>query len=90
MDIPAIPHGDVLRRVIIRVRLIPTIHALELLVLPIVLVRKPTVRATLTRVRRIHEVHEQRCGFDLVLHDFHELLVGPLLELDPLAMFSRI
>jgi len=38
MDIPAIPVRNVLRRVVIRVHLIPTIYALEPLVVTIVLV----------------------------------------------------
>ena len=83
MDIPAVSVGDVLRRIVIRIHLIPTIHTLERLVVTVVLVRKSTVRTPLTRVRRIHEVHEQRGGFNLVLHKFHELRVNPLLELLP-------
>jgi hypothetical protein len=52
MDIPAVPVSDVFRRVVVRVHLVSTVLTRELLVVAVVLVGEPAVRATLTRVRR--------------------------------------
>ena len=46
MDIPAVSDGDVLRRVVIRVHLIPTRLALERLVVTIILVGERVARVS--------------------------------------------
>jgi hypothetical protein len=79
MDIPAVSDGDVLRRIVIRIHLRQSRHSNSLSSRLSSSLHSANTADSCTR----DCLHEQRRGFHLVLHEFHELRIHPLLELRP-------
>ncbi len=64
-----VPHTDVLRRVVVRVRFRPAFHALEVVTRRAILVcRESTLGTPLRRVRRPDLLHRDSDRFGFVLH----------------------
>ena len=84
MLVAEILQTDVLRRVVIRVNLIPTLQTLELIlsvvVWTIILVCEPTLRATLTRVRWIDLRHYESFRFGFVRDVLVQSVKRPLVN----------